>query len=89
VFPSSKVLLSELLKVLQDANEPLSGKDIDDLVAKRLNVSPEAIRAIRSGSRTEFSYRLAWERTHAKQKGLIARVPGRKWVITESGKRGQ
>jgi len=86
VIPNSASLQRTLLEVLIEHPDGLSSKDIDRLAAQKLGVSQQDLDLIRSGSRSEFAYRMAWERTHAKAKGLIAKTEKRNWKISELGK---
>lgn len=74
-----------LIEVLNDHPNGLSSKEIDKLVAIKLNLNETDLGLIRSGNRTEFAYRMAWERTHAKEKGQIRKLENRFWAITNSG----
>ena len=80
-LPSTALLRDGLLKILAESPNGLTTKEIDKAVTEHLKLTPEQLSVIRSGSRTEFSYRLAWERTHAKAKGLIVKTPNRTWKI--------
>ena len=80
-LPSTTELRDALLKVLADFPSGLTTQEIDQAVAKHLNLSEAQLGIIRSGNRTEFAYRLAWERTHAKANGLIVRIATRAWKI--------
>ena len=78
-LPSSSDLRDALLKVLANSPVGLTTKEIDKAVAAVLNLTSQQLDVIHSGNRSEFSYRLAWERTHAKTKGLIERTSARTW----------
>ena len=80
-LPSTTELRGALLKVLADFPNGLTTQEIDQAVAKHLNLTEAQLGIISSGNRTEFAYRLAWERTHAKEKGLIVRIATRTWKI--------
>jgi hypothetical protein len=80
-LPSSVELGAALLKVLAGSPTGLTTKEIDEAVSAHLNLTAEQMSAIRSGNRTEFAYRLAWERTRAKSKGLIVRSSARTWKL--------
>jgi restriction endonuclease Mrr len=83
-MPTTKELKDALLEVLRESPECLTTSRIDAQVAKKLQLSAEQLGVIRTGSRTEVSYRLAWERTHAKKKGLIEKTAVRTWKIINS-----
>ena len=86
MLPNSAALTRALLEVLRDYPNGISSKEIDRLVAKKLGLTDTDLSVIRSGKRTEFAYRMAWERTHAKAKGYVSKNESRVWVITDSGK---
>ena len=82
MIPESKILFEALLDVLAEFPEGLNTHEIDERVASRLNLSADDLKLIRTGNRTEFSYRMSWERTHAKSKGKIVRVSSRFWKLS-------
>ena len=86
MLPNSTALTSALIEVLKEHQDGLNSKDIDRLAAQKLGLSEDDLKVIRSGTRTEFAYRMAWERTHAKAKGYITKNEYRLWLITDSGK---
>lgn len=81
MIPNSVALSNALIEVLQANPAGLKSKEIDSLVAGYLNISDDDLKLIRSGNRSEFAYRMAWERTHAKSKGKISRLPNGYWKI--------
>ena len=80
-FPNSKSLEDSVYKCLLESNVPLSNQEIEQLVVRDLNLDSELVSVIRSGSRTELQYRLAWARTKLKSKGLIQKIESQKWSI--------
>ena len=80
-LPKSAELGYSLLEVLREAPNGLTTKQIDEAVAIRIGLTSEQSEVIHSGSRTEFAYRLAWERTRAKKRGQIEQAPGRLWRL--------
>lgn len=83
MIPSSPSLNKALLEVLKANPVGLKSKEIDKLVAFKLKISDEDLKVIRIGTRSEFAYRMAWERTHAKAKGHISKLPNGFWQIIE------
>jgi restriction endonuclease Mrr len=81
VIPDSRTLRITMLEILRDYPGGLNNRDIDALVASKLNLTDEDLKKIRTGNRTEFSYRMSWERTHAKSKGEIIRVGASVWKL--------
>lgn len=86
-LPVSGDLLFALLQVLDASSTPLKLVDIESRVARTLGVTEEQLKIMRSEHRSEFSYRLAWERTHAKNKGFAARSSHATWEITDLGRK--
>jgi restriction endonuclease Mrr len=86
LIPNSVALGRALIEILKEYPGGLSSKDIDKFAAKKLNLTETDLSQVRTGQRTEFAYRMAWERTHAKNKGHIRKLENRYWAITESGK---
>jgi hypothetical protein len=84
LIPNSTRLRNALIEVLKEHPSGLPSKDIDKLVAVKLNLSETDLGLIRAGTRTEFAYRMAWERTHAKAKGQIVKLGQRCWAIADS-----
>jgi restriction endonuclease Mrr len=80
-LPPTPELKDALLQVLAGSPNGMNTKAIDEAVANRLKLTPEQMGIIRSGNRTEFAYRLAWERTNAKNKGLIEKTDARTWKL--------
>lgn len=83
MIPNSALLNSALLEVLKANPTGLKSKEIDNLVAISLKISDDDLKIIRNGTRTEFAYRMAWERTHAKAKGKILKLPYGYWQIID------
>ena len=86
MLPNSASLTRALLEVLKENLSGLNSQDIDRLAAQKLGLSTDDLNVIRSGTSTEFAYRMAWERTHAKAKGYIEKNEFKLWLITDSGK---
>ena len=84
MIPNSTELRLAMIEVLKEHPRGLSSKEIDKLTALKLNLTDVDLSQIRSGNRTEFAYRMAWERTHAKAKGLIRKLGNRSWAILDS-----
>ena len=87
-LPTSKELNDALLAVLAKAPNGMTTSEMDLAVANLLGLTEEQRTYLRTGSRTELSYRLAWERTHAKKAGKILRVGTKTWKL-ESPTSGQ
>jgi hypothetical protein len=78
---------TDLAPVVVAALEHLGGsahfKEIERVVATKLNLTAEDISKIRSGTRTEFAYRLSWARTKCKAEGLITNSGQGIWKLVK------
>ena len=84
-FPSSGELETALLQVLCANLQGLTVQEIEVQVGDLLKISPESLQMKRPDGRSEFGYRLAWARTHAKQKGFVKNLRFSTWLISEAG----
>jgi restriction system protein len=64
-------MTESLLAVLAELGGSASVREIEDAVAKNLNLSEVQLSLPHDKSRTEFQYRLAWTRSYAKKAGLL------------------
>jgi restriction system protein len=85
-WPTSLELKQATLEVLIKIGGPCEVSQLDREIITMLNLSEELKSKMRSTSRSEIQYRLAWARTKAKQNGLIQRESPRFWSITEKGR---
>ncbi|GAB2552120.1 restriction endonuclease [Rufibacter soli] len=60
--------------------------EIEEEVAKLLNLSEAATNEIHRESTTKLTYRLAWARNYLKRYGLIENSSRGVWALTEEGK---
>ena len=76
---------ADLIPVVVAALKAMGGSGTNDQiraeVIKAMDLSPEVVHRIHSGTRTELEYKLAWARTLAKQKGLIANTGRMTWKV--------
>lgn len=84
-YPDSTKLQASVLKAIESNGGVASSNEIDMFVFKDLNLSQEQISQIRTGTRTEIKYRLAWIRTKAKNRGLIEKTENRDWRLIKFG----
>lgn len=80
-FPDSSTLEASVIKALKANGGTARTEVIDKFVSDDLQLTPEQLAEIRSGSRTEIQYRLAWVRTKAKSRGLIEKTANRTWTL--------
>jgi restriction system protein len=82
-LPTARQMLPALLEVLADLGREGTVREIESLVAQRLNLSAEQLALPHDKSRTEFQYRLAWTRTYAKRDGLAISRMRNRWERTQ------
>ena len=83
VLPTSSELAPLVLQVLRELGGSAHFKEIEKGVAKKLNLSADAVSQTRVGKRTEFAYRLSWARTKCKADGLIVNVGRGYWQVVK------
>ena len=77
-IPKYKELMNPLLQALHDLGGSASIPELEDAVGEILGLSEEDLNVIQKGSRTAFSYRLAWARSYLKYYGVMDH--GALWV---------
>lgn len=70
-MPTSGELEKTLLLLLSKSNKLLNNDEMLVAVSNYLFLSPKLYEVRRNDGRSELKYRMAWARTHAKEKGLI------------------
>ena len=70
-MPTSSELEKTLLLLLSKSNKLLNNDEMLVAVSNYLFLSPKLYEVRRNDGRSELKYRMAWARTHAKEKGLI------------------
>lgn len=78
-------LFNALLKALHNLGGSGSNQEIEDEVAKLLNLSDEELGEIHKGNTSKFSYRLAWARNYLKTYGLMDNSSRGVWSLTSEG----
>jgi restriction system protein len=82
-LPTAKQMLPTLLQCLTDLGREGTVREIEGLVAQKLNLSADQLAVPHDKSRTEFQYRLAWTRTYAKRDGLATSRMRNRWELTQ------
>jgi|LakMenE18May11ns_1017448.scaffolds.fasta_scaffold9874453_2 hypothetical protein len=80
-LPKNIELLDSIIRVLESSKLPMSSKDIDLAVAEELELLQSQLEVMRTPSRSEYKYRMAWARTKLKSQGLIVKLEGGEWKI--------
>jgi len=83
-LPSPSDLAPLVVVALKELGGTAHFKEIEKIVAKRLNLTEAATSTIRSGNRTEFAYRLSWARTKCKSEGTIRNTGKGVWQLTKN-----
>lgn len=78
-LPKPSEMKQVILTVLDEMGGRAHFKDLEREVAKRLQIDEFQLVKIRSGSRTEFSYRMSWARTACKNEGKIRNLGKGLW----------
>lgn len=83
--PTFDNLFNPLLQALHELGGSASLAEQEEKVAQILNLSSDDLEEIQRGSRTKFSYRLAWARTYLKKYGLLENSSRGVWSLTPKG----
>ncbi len=83
--PTYDDLFNPVLEALHKLGGSGSNTEIDEQVAKILNLTDDEINEIHSGNRTKLSYRLAWSRNYLKRFGLLENSSRGVWALTTAG----
>ena len=70
-LPKISELKTVILTVLTEMGGSAHFKDLERAVANHLQIDEPLLQRIRTGKRTEFSYRMSWARTACKNEGTI------------------
>jgi len=81
-LPRTIELLDSIIRVLDASKLPMSSKAIDLAVAQELKLLVSQLEIIRTPSRSEYKYRMAWARTKLKSQGLISKLDDGSWKIS-------
>lgn len=83
---NSKLAKRLVLKVLNDAKQPLQIKEIVNKIKERVELTDKDKEKVSSGKSRWEAY-VRWTVTNLKMIGLVERIGENQWVITEEGKR--
>lgn len=78
-------LFNPTLQALHSLGGSGSIDEIEEQVAKILNLSEEELNDLHKETTTKFSYKLAWARNYLKGYGLLENSKRGVWALTESG----
>lgn len=78
-------LFNPTIQALKNLGGSAAISEIEDEVSNVLKLSDDEINDIHKGSRTKFSYRLAWARSYLKNAGILENSKRGVWVLTQKG----
>ncbi|MEG0553638.1 MAG: winged helix-turn-helix domain-containing protein [Lachnospiraceae bacterium] len=79
-YPSKQELKDATVTIIQNCNGQCTTKYINDMVAKKLDLSEEYLTLEDdSGLGTVFNYRMRWIRTELKKEGKIVNIKRGIW----------
>lgn len=78
-------LFNPTLQALHNLGGSGSIDEIEEQVAKVLNLTEEEVNDLHKETTTKFSYKLAWARNYLKGYGLLENSKRGVWALTESG----
>ena len=78
-------LFNPLLQALHNLNGSGTLSEIEEEVARIMNLSDAELTDMHRANRTKFSYRLAWARTYLKWRGLLENSARGVWSLTVEG----
>lgn len=84
-IPTYDHLFQPLLEALHALGGSASITEQEDRVAEIMNFSEKEISEIHRGTRTKFSYRLAWARNYLKRYGILENSSRGVWTLTARG----
>jgi restriction system protein len=84
-IPTYDKLFNPLLEAMHELGGSGSVSEIEDKVAKILNLSEKEINEVHRRNITKLSYRLAWARNYLKQYGLLENSSRGIWALTAKG----
>jgi hypothetical protein len=82
-MPTSDELEKTLLFLMSKSKKLLNNDEMLVAVSNYLFLSPKLYEIRRRDGRRELKYRMAWARTHAKEKGLIVNKGKSIWELVK------
>lgn len=80
-LPTAKEMIPLLVQALEQNGGRATVRQLEELVAKLLRLSPQQLAIGHDKSRSEFQYRLGWTRTYAKKQGLALSIARNQWAL--------
>lgn len=78
-------LFNPMIRALHVLGGSGSISEIEEQVAKEMNLTEAEVNDLHKGNMTKFAYKLAWTRNYLKGFGLLDNSARGVWVLTESG----
>lgn len=82
LLPKNIELLDSIIRVLDASERSMSSKEIDDAVVEELGILESQLVVMRTPTRSEYKYRMAWARTKLKSQGLILKLDDGSWNVS-------
>ena len=79
-IPTRKELLSQIVLLLKSSKSGLTTNEIDSKVAEALKLEESVTKILHSGTRTKYSYEMAWARSMGKKEGHLI-LNNRLWSV--------
>ncbi|WP_339096654.1 restriction endonuclease [Deinococcus sp. VB142] len=83
--PKFDQMFNAVLDSLKKLGGSASIEELEELVARNLNLNDRDLAEIHKGNTTKFSYNLAWTRTYLKKAGLLDNSERGVWALTNEG----
>lgn len=83
--PKFDQMFNAVLDSLKKLGGSASIEELEELVARNLNLNDSDLAEIHKGNTTKFSYNLAWTRTYLKKAGLLDNSERGVWALTNEG----
>ena len=86
-IPKYDDLFEPTIKALRELGGSAANQELEDKVAQILQLSEDQLVIMQPNhNRSQFSYRLAWARTHLKYAGLVDNTERGVWTLNKKGK---
>lgn len=85
--PKYDELMNPTLQALHELGGSASINELEEVVAKNLNLSEDDVNETHRGSVTKLTYRLAWARNYLKRYGLLENSSRGVWALTLEGRK--
>ncbi|MDH4226263.1 MAG: restriction endonuclease [Deltaproteobacteria bacterium] len=85
--PTYDGLIAPTVQAMKQLGGSASVDELEEVVARNLNLSEKDVNDIHRGNITKLSYRMAWARTYLKNYGVLENSSRGVWALTSEGRR--